>query len=207
MTPLVDPNTVLALPDEYARFVLSLLVGVAISSACGFRIFIPPLVMSAGAIFIGTALPEDLALLGTFPAFFILLTATLCEVAAYYIPWVDNLLDHIASPLAMVAGTIITSSFLGADIDPALRWSVALIAGGGAAGAIQSVTTAARGASSLLTLGLTNPIVSSVENVMAFGIPMGSLLFPLVAVIIGGVLLIVVLGLLFRRFRQKKKPA
>ncbi len=203
----LDPNMVVAVPDEYARFILSLLVGVAISSACGFRIFIPPLVMSAGAIFIGTALPEDLAILGTFPAFFILLTATLCEVAAYYIPWVDNLLDHIASPLAMIAGTVITSSFLGADVDPVLRWSVALIAGGGAAGAIQSVTTAARGASSLLTLGLTNPIVSSIENVMAVGIPMGSLLFPLVAVIIGGVLIITVVLIFLKKIKPKKQKS
>ena len=34
--------------------------------------------------------------------------ATVCEIAAYYIPWVDNALDTIATPAAMVAGTLTT---------------------------------------------------------------------------------------------------
>jgi hypothetical protein len=92
--------------------------------------------------------------------------AAVLEIGAYYVPWLDNALDTIAAPAAVVAGTMTTASMLG-DISPWLKWSLAAIAGGGAAGAIQVTTTVARGASSMLTGGTGNWVVSTGEGIGA----------------------------------------
>jgi hypothetical protein len=107
----------------------------------------------------------------------IFLVATLFEIAGYYIPWIDNLLDTIASPASIAAGTVITASFI-TGMDPWLQWLLGVIAGGGAAGAVQATTVVARASSTVTTGGLGNPIVASVETSGAF---LGSALSILVA--------------------------
>ena len=92
--------------------------------------------------------------------------AAIFEIGSYYIPWLDNAMDTIAAPAAVVAGTMTTAAMLG-DISPWMKWSLAAIAGGGAAGAVQVTTTVARGASSVLTGGMGNWVVSTGEGIGA----------------------------------------
>jgi hypothetical protein len=96
------------------------------------------------------------------PALIAFGTATLVEIVAYYIPWVDNVLDGIATPAAVIAGTIATASVI-TDIPPLIKWVVALIGGGGIAGLIQGATVLARAKSFVVTAGVGNPVVSTVE--------------------------------------------
>ncbi|MFL3665113.1 MAG: DUF4126 domain-containing protein [Verrucomicrobiota bacterium] len=100
-------------------------------------------------------------------ALIVFLVATLFEIGGYYIPWIDNLLDTIASPASIVAGTVITASFV-TGMDPWLQWLLGVIAGGGAAGAVQATTVITRAGSTVTTGGLGNPIVASVETSGAF---------------------------------------
>src|SRR6188474_2827294 len=123
---------------------LSICLGIGLSAACGFRVFVPLLGVSAAALAGHLELAEGFAWLGTWPALACFLTAAILEVAAYYIPWVDNLLDTIATPAAVVAGTMITASVV-TDMSPLAKWTLALIAGGGTAGLIQTATAALRG--------------------------------------------------------------
>ncbi len=115
-------------------------------------------------------------------------TATLVEVLAYYIPWLDHLLDLIASPAAIVAGIVATASMV-MDISPFLKWTLALIAGGGAAAIVQGMTVILRTKSSALTAGTGNVFVSSLELV-------GSIITALLAVIVPMVCLVLI-ALLF----------
>jgi len=103
-------------------------------------------------------------------------TATLVEVLAYYIPWLDHLLDLIVSPAAIIAGIITTASMV-MDVSPFLKWTLALIAGGGAAAIVQGATVAMRTKSSVLTAGTGNMFVSSLELV-------GSIITALLAIIV-----------------------
>lgn len=183
--------------------VLSLLLGVSLSASCGFRVFIPPLILSVAALFLGVTLPNDMAWFATYPAFLIFLTATLLEVGAYYVPWLDNALDHVTTPAAVVAGTVITHSFIGVEMDPMLKWALALVAGGGASGAVQGVTALARSASSLFTMGLTNPALATVENTAAVAIPSLAIWFPLVAIFIVSSFLVMTVFIL-SKFKKKK---
>ena len=151
---------------ETWELILSIIVGVGLSAACGFRVFIPPLVMCIAAKSGYVSFGPDFAWMGSDVALVTFSIAAVLEICAYYIPWLDNALDTIAAPAAVVAGTITTAAMLG-DISPWLKWSMAAIAGGGAAGAVQVTTTVARGASSMLTGGAANWVVSTGEGVGA----------------------------------------
>ena len=157
---------------------MSVMVGVGLSAACGFRVFIPPLVLciagKAGHMTFG----PDFAWMDSNFALAAFALAASLEIGAYYIPWLDNALDSIAAPAAVVAGALTSASVFGGDMSPWLKWSLAAIAGGGAAGAVQMTTTVARGASSALTGGTGNWIVSTGEAVGATIIAILALVVP-----------------------------
>ncbi|MCC6231948.1 MAG: DUF4126 domain-containing protein [Verrucomicrobiales bacterium] len=139
-----------------------ILAGLALAAACGFRVFVPLLVASLAA-HAGWLTPSpDFAWLGTTPAIVMLGVATALEVGAYYVPWLDHALDTLASPAAVVAGSLVTASFV-TDMDPLLRWSLAIIAGGGLAAVVQAGSVAARAASLSVSAGLANPAVATAE--------------------------------------------
>src|SRR5438876_3460715 len=141
---------------------LGFLVGTGLSAACGFRVFVPLLVVSIASYTGHLHLSSGFEWMGSTAALVAFATATILEIAAYYVPWVDNLLDTIASPAAVIAGTLITASLV-ADMSPFLKWTLAAIAGGVVAGLVQGTTVVTRGASSTGTGGLANPILATAE--------------------------------------------
>ena len=151
---------------ESWELIISVIVGVGLSAACGFRVFIPPLVMCIAAKAGHVSFGADFVWMETNVALVAFSIAAILEIGAYYIPWLDNALDTIAAPAAVVAGTMTTAAMLG-DISPWMKWSLAAIAGGGAAGTVQVTTTVARGASSVLTGGLGNWVLSTGEGIGA----------------------------------------
>ena len=186
---------------------MSILIGIALSATCGFRVFVPLL-----AVNIGTRAKDadgqpliELAAgfdwLSSDIAMMIFLVAAIFEIGGYYIPWIDNLLDSVASPAAIVAGTLITASFI-TGMDPWLQWLLALIAGGGVAGAVQATTVVTRASSTVTTGGLGNPIVSSVETSGAF---LGSALSILAAPFAIGVFVLLLGSGLWIWFRRRNR--
>jgi hypothetical protein len=162
--------------------ILSVCMGIGLAAACGFRIFIPPLVMSIAAVSGNLTLSPSFAWIGTYPALITFAVATGLEIAAYYVPWLDNLLDSIATPAAMVAGTIVTASMV-SGMNPWLQWTLAIIAGGGAAGLVQGATVLTRAASTATTGGLGNPVLATAEWGMSLGTAFLSFIAPFVAVL------------------------
>ena len=178
---------------------LSVCLGVALAAACGFRVFVPLLVLSLA----GQGGYVELALrfewIASTPATWTFAAATLLEIAAYYVPWVDNLLDSMASPVAVVAGAVAAASVM-TEVDPFLKWTLAIVAGGGAAGAVQTVTAGTRGASSLLTAGLANPLVATAEAAGSVILSVLAILVPVIAVLA----LLALLALALRRVRRRR---
>ena len=171
------------------------LIGIALSATCGFRVFVPLLAVNIG---FRAKNADGEPLIDLAPGFdwltsdiamIIFLVAAIFEIGGYYIPWIDNLLDTIASPASIAAGTVITASFI-TGMDPWLQWLLGVIAGGGAAGAVQAATVVARAGSTVTTGGLGNPIVASVETSGAF---LGSAL-SIVAVELAIVVFVLLLG-------------
>lgn len=169
------------------QIIVGLAVGIGLAAACGFRVFVPLLVVAvaqrAGYAPPGASL-AGFDWLGSDVALVVLIAATVAEVAGYYVPWVDNLLDSITTPAASIAGTLMMMGMLDGAPD-SIRWGVGIVGGGGTALAVQGVTVLTRGASSVATAGLGNPVVSTVENV-------GSTLFAVLAVIIGPLVIVAV---------------
>ena len=169
---------------------LSICVGIGLSAACGFRIFVPLLVMSIANLSGHLSLAHGFEWIGSYPALLAFFVATGLEITGYYIPWLDHLLDAIATPAAIVAGTIITASMV-TDTSPFLKWTLAVIAGGGAAGLVQGATVLTRGASTITTGGLANPLVATLELAGAFITSVLAVVVPILAVVLVAVLLFV----------------
>lgn len=173
---------------------LGFMIGIGLSAACGFRIFVPLLGVSIASMSGYLTLTPSFAWLGTWAAFSAFATATVLEIGAYYVPWLDNLLDTLATPAAVVAGTIVTASLVG-NMNPFLKWSLAIIAGGGTAGVIQTGTALLRGASSATTGGYGNFLVATLEAI-------GSILTTFLAIVIPLFCLLLVIFLLFLVIRK-----
>jgi len=163
--------------------VLSVCVGIGLSAACGFRVFLPLLVMSIASLSGHLTLAHGFEWIGTYPALVSFSVATCLEIAGYYVPWLDHLLDTLASPAAIVAGTIVTASAV-TDMSPFLKWTLAVIAGGGAAGIVQSATVLTRGASTVATAGLANPVVATIELAGATITSIMALVAPILVVLL-----------------------
>src|SRR6516162_6641024 len=101
--------------------VLSVCLGIGLSAACGFRVFVPLLVMSIANLSGNLTLAHGFEWIGTYPALITFSVATALEIGGYYIPWLDHLLDTIATPAAIVAGTVVTASMV-TDLSPFLKW-------------------------------------------------------------------------------------
>ncbi len=141
---------------------LGITVGIGLSAACGFRVFVPLLAMNLATLSGHLHLAPGFEWIESYYATVAFGTATVVEVLAYYIPWLDNVLDLVASPAAIIAGMVATASMV-IDVSPFLKWTLALIAGGGAAAIVQGVTITLRTKSSALTAGMDNVLVSSAE--------------------------------------------
>jgi Domain of unknown function (DUF4126) len=165
--------------SEY-DIVVSVALGVGLAAAVGFRVFLPFLVMGGAAYTGHLTLSDGLQWLATPTALAMLGVAALAEILAYYIPGVDNLLDTIATPAALVAGTIAAAAVM-TDLPPIVKWTTAVIAGGGAAGVTQSVTSLLRAKSTVFTGGLGNAAISTSEAGGALLVSLLALLAPLAA--------------------------
>lgn len=162
---------------------LGIAIGVGLSAACGFRVFVPLLVMNLAVLSGQLHLPADFAWIGSIYATIAFTTATMMEIVGYYIPGVDHILDIIATPAAVTAGTITTAS-MGMELSPFLKWTMALIAGGGIAGMVQGATVALRAKSSLATAGTGNFLVATLELIGALAVAVLAILVPVVCLIL-----------------------
>jgi len=167
------------------EIVLSIFVGIGLAAAVGFRIFIPFLIVSIMAYTGNLQLSTYFAWIGGLPALIMFSVAAVVEILAYYIPWLDNFLDTIEHPLAIIAGIVLTGAVI-RDFPPLIKWALALIAGGGVAGTIHAATGMIRLKSSAVTGGIGNPVVSTVEAGSATVLSLIAIFIPAIAAIIVG---------------------
>lgn len=182
---------------------LAIALGTALAAAAGLRVFVPLLLVSLAAFFGKLHLAPSFEWLGTLPAVATFAAAAAVEIAAYYVPGLDHLLDMVMTPLALAAGVVLVVAPLG-ELSPLLRWSVAIIAGGGAAGLTQASSTLVRAKSGATTAGLGNPLVSTAELGGSVLISVVALLFPVLALLL--VALLVWLILAVRRRMYAREP-
>jgi hypothetical protein len=137
-------------------------LGLGLAAACGFRVFVPLLVLSAAARLGVVPLVPGFEWMAGLPALIAFGSATALEIVGYYIPWLDHLLDLVASPASVAAGMLVSASVI-VDLPPLVRWTAILIGGGGLAALVQSSTVALRAGSGTATGGVGNPVVATAE--------------------------------------------
>ena len=180
--------------------IFSILVGIGLAASVGFRIFVPLFTLSLASCFNVIPLNESWQWVGSSSAIVILGVATLVEIFAYFIPFLDNLLDTIAIPLAAFAGTAVMVATV-SDLDPTFTWALAIIAGGGTAAAIKGSTSTTRLASTTTTAGIANPIISTVETGTSIIMAVLAIFIPIIAII----LILIIFWILFKVFKLFKR--
>ena len=168
---------------EPLQAILGASMGIGLAAASGFRVFLPPFLMSLWLRFGFLSLEiegSEFDFIYADLCVIMLGVASASEILAYKIPFLDNALDAIATPLAGLAGVAVMAVSL-EGLDPSIQWGVAVIAGGGASLGIQSATVAGRGISSVLTLGIGNPLFSITEDIASLFLVLIALVAPLIA--------------------------
>jgi hypothetical protein len=181
-------------------WITSVALGIGLSAAAGFRVFVPLLVASVAARLGILPLTEGFAWMGSWAALICFGTATVVEIVAYYIPFVDNLLDAANVPMVIGAGSLLATSVLPVDHE-LLKWVSGILIGGGSASVIHFGTALLRLASSKTTAGTGNTVLSTGEHVAAFGTAITSLFLP---ILMGAVVLLLIGVILFRSIESRK---
>jgi hypothetical protein len=188
-----------ALPDWLPLgTLLEILLAISLSAAAGFRVFVPLLVVSLAAVVGHFDLPSSLDWMETTPAAILLAAACLLEIGGYYIPWFDHALDTIASPAAVIAGTLVAGSLAPDSLGPVAQWTLAFVAGGGTAGLTKTLMNILRIGSTATSGGLANPILSTVELLAATGLSVLAVTVPALA----GLLVLVLMVLAGQKIWQ-----
>lgn len=159
---------------------IEILLGISLSAASGFRVFVPLLTLSVAAVIGHIDLPTNFDWIENPQALAVFAVASALEVGGYYIPWFDHLLDVAATPTAVLVGTIVTAS-LAPDMNPLIQWTLALVAGGGTAGITKGLMNFLRATSTATSGGLANPVVATVELVIAITLSVLAITLPVVA--------------------------
>ncbi|MFZ4261338.1 DUF4126 domain-containing protein [Sphingobacterium sp. HJSM2_6] len=174
---------------EYIPYLISLFVGVGLAAATGFRVFLPIFLISLGSYLGWFPLAASFSWMSGISVVIGTGIAMVCEIAAYYLPFIDNVLDSITVPLATVAGTILVAGQF-TEINSFVQWALGLIAGGGTAATISAAMAGTRALSSSTTAGIANPIVSTVETLFSTIMSFISIFLPILAIVLVAILLL-----------------
>lgn len=204
--PDLDLSSVSAAAGPLQTWVLPALLGLGLASATGLRTFLPLLMLALAARFemFGVRLIDQMDWLVSWPAIAALTTATVAEFAGDKVPVIDHALNAVGYVTRPVAGAVAAGSvFWG--VDPAAAAIAGLIVGAPAALAFNAAQTGVRVGSTATTGGLGNPVVSLIEDVLAFLTVIVAFLAPVVIPIVLVGLAIVVFRLA-RRIRDRSEP-
>lgn len=167
---------------------LALLSGVAVAAACGLRAFLPLLLLGLAARAGLVELRGGAAWLAADHALAALTAATVLEVAADKVPFVDNVLDAAATVLRPAAAWLGTFALLSAWPTP---WAqiAALVLGAGAL-AVHAAKAKLRLGSTAMTFGQANTLLSLVEDAFASALLLVAWVAPLLALLVPALLVL-----------------
>ncbi|MGH8198133.1 MAG: DUF4126 domain-containing protein [Steroidobacteraceae bacterium] len=178
---------------------LSIATGLALAAAAGFRAFVPLLAAGLAIHFGYVEASPGFAWLGEPLVLVALSVATATEIAAYYVPGVDHVLDLIATPVAVAAGIIAAAGVM-VGLPDWLRWLTAIGAGGAVTTAGHALNAVGRAKTGVATGGLGNPAYSTAELAGSVLLAIFAFLLPLIAVAAA-----VAIGLfLLQRWRRRR---
>jgi Domain of unknown function (DUF4126) len=111
----------------------------------------------------------------------------------------------VSAPAAFIAGTILSAAVM-TDMPPMVKWTAAVIAGGGVAGLTRGLIGVLRAHSTVLTGGFGNFVISTAELGGAALISFLALVAPVAAIALVVMFLYIAMRLL-RRLLRGPKPS
>ena len=180
-------------------------MGVALAATAGLRAFLPPLVVGVAARLEWVPLPEKLDWLSSTPALLVFGVALAVELAGDKLPLIDHILDALATVVKPVAGGFVMWSVT-EHWSPLYLTVIWIVLGGSLAGGVHVVKSHLRLASTAVTGGVANPVISVVEDLGAFVSALLAIAAPLLAAL---VLLLMLAGiwLAIRIWRRRAGPS
>jgi 1-acyl-sn-glycerol-3-phosphate acyltransferase len=173
-----------------SEFILPILTGICLSACTGFRAFLPPFLAGLAYRFAPEVLPFPLpvplapsfAFLTSTPVLVALGVAVVVEFLGDKIPLVDSVLDVLNIPIKMALAAILTFALIPAEAG----WWYLLISlafSETATVTVHAGKTGLRMASTLMTGGVANPVVSTLEDVAAVVGTILAIFIPLACVV------------------------
>lgn len=174
--------------DLLQFYLIPTLLGIGLSAACGLRVFFPLFLVSLLGYLGKLSITENFLWLTQLPAVITFGVASVIEIVAYFIPLIDHLLDAVTIPSSIVSGIVLFASMF-PENESLIKWAMAILAGGGTAGLVSSVTSLARFKSTAFTAGLGNPLIAFTETIGSIIISGLSILFPFFVILVIAVLI------------------
>jgi len=178
--------------------VSQLAMGLSLAACAGLRAFLPLFVVGLAGRLDWIPLTSHFEWLEATPSLIVFGAAVVAELLADKVPWFDHLLDLVQTFVKPVAGVVVAAAVLH-ELTPLQGAVLALVLGGGVAGAVHLGKAQLRLLSTATTGGLANPAVSVVEEGGAWSLALAAIVVPLIAATVLLGLLVAVLWLLRRR--------
>jgi uncharacterized membrane protein len=189
-----------------AHIILGLLLGLGLSASTGLNTFLPLLLLSAAARFDFVELGAKFEWLTSDAAIITLIVACIVELIADKIPAVDHFLDTAGTFVRPVAGAVASASVL-TGVDPMVAAILGIIVGAPTSLGMHTLKAGTRVASSAVTFGCANPILSIVEDILSFSLAVIAIFIPLLVPFALALLVFVLWRVMKRMRRSTAAPA
>ncbi len=177
----------------------SLAMGIGLAACAGLRAWLP-LLLAGGLARAGwLTLGPSFQFLGSNRALILFGVATLIEISGDKIPAVDHALDALSTFLRPAAGALLAASVMWQVKDPLTAIALGVAVGAPSALVPHAAKSVLRAASTGLTGGLANPVVSVAEDVLTLAMFVVTVVVPVLAALLLGLLAYFVLRRLLRR--------
>jgi hypothetical protein len=187
----------------WTEMIPSIALGIGLAACAGLRAWLPLLLAGGLARWGVLTLGPSFQFIGSDRALTLFAVATIVEIAADKIPAVDHALDALSTFVRPAAASLLAASVMWKVEDPLTALAMGVAVGAPTSFVPHMAKSALRVASTTFTGGLANPIVSVLEDVIAFGLFVLAVVVPvLVAVLIAVVTMFVA-----RRLARRNRPA
>jgi hypothetical protein len=165
-------------------------MGLGLAACAGLRAFLPLFVVGLSGRLDLVTLSDSFNWLSGWPALIVFGAAVVIETLGDKFPVVDHVLDTVQVFVKPIAGALVMATVI-EDWDPLYVAIFSLVVGGSTAGLVHVTKAKLRLASSVMTAGLGNPVLSVTEDLGALVGTVGSIAIPsvMVLVAVGGVVL------------------
>ena len=188
----------LELPAMSVDLLQSIALGISLAACAGLRAWLPLFAVGLSVRLGVVPLGDSFRFLGSNTALTIFAIATVIELLADKVPVVDHALDALSTFLKPVAGMVLAASVMWTVDNPIVALALGVMVGAPASLVPHTAKATLRGVLSPITAGLAAPILSVLEDVIAFGLVALAILAPFV-VAAGFVLFALVTGKFLRK--------